>query len=212
MEIHEFTGGIFQTNGYLVEDQGRRLLIDAPEGVCDWLVESELAPDLVLFTHLHYDHVVDAAALKAQFGCPLWSHSEPNPDLTLESVLQQMPGADFNIEPFSIDRTLAGLDSVEIDSSGTIDLLHIPGHSPDSLCFLPRLTDANEARSLVFGGDVLFQGSIGRTDFPHGSHQQLIEGIKEKLLPLPGDTVVFPGHGPSTTIAHERISNPFVRA
>lgn len=211
MTIEVFTGGAFQTNGYLVQAGDTRILVDAPEGASAWLAAREMPPDALLFTHLHYDHVVDAAAIQSRFDCPLWSHSDPDPDLTLETLLQQMPGPDFTIEPFTIDRLLAGEESVEIGSL-LLDLLWVPGHSPDSLCFRWQPGDDDGTPGpVVFGGDVLFRDSIGRTDFPHGDHQQLLSGIREKLYPLPGETVVYPGHGPSTTIGHERLSNPYVR-
>ena len=212
MTIEVFTGGAFQTNGYLVQVGDTRILVDAPEGASDWLAGKDTPPDALLFTHLHYDHVVDAAAVQSRFGCPLWSHSNPDPDLTLETLLQQMPGPDFTIEPFTIDRLLAGEEKIEIGSLA-FDLHWVPGHSPDSLCFRAEIGDDDESlASVVFGGDVLFRDSIGRTDFPHGDHQQLLTGIRDQLYPLPGETVVYPGHGPSTTIEHERNSNPYVRA
>lgn len=212
MKIEVFTGGAFQTNGYLVESGDSRILVDAPEGVAQWAAGRVTSLDALLFTHLHYDHVVDAAAIQARFGCPLWSHSDPDPDLTLETLLQQMPGGEFTIEPFTIDRLLADETGIEIGSLA-IELLWIPGHSPDSLCFhAGNQGEADSSFPVIFGGDVLFRDSIGRTDFPHGDHDLLLSGIREKLYPLPGGTVVYPGHGPSTTIAHERTANPFVRA
>lgn len=211
MNIHRFTGGVFQTNGYLLESGGRRILFDAPEGITDWLSEREWAPDAVLFTHLHHDHVIDAAAIQERFECPLWAHSPPDPDLTLQSLFAAIPDfQDFSVDPFSIDRTLAGESTIEI-AEQTIDVLWVPGHSPDSLCFLPKIAEEDEPATL-FGGDVLFQGGVGRTDFPHGDQALLFAGIREKLYPLPGSTIVSPGHGPNTTIGQERIGNPFVRA
>ena len=85
-----------------------------------------------------------------------------------------------------------------------VEIMHVPGHSPDSLCFVHR------ERRLAFGGDVLFQGGIGRTDFPGGSMEQLVEGIRTKLFGLDEDVTVLPGHGPPTTIGAELADNPFV--
>jgi glyoxylase-like metal-dependent hydrolase (beta-lactamase superfamily II) len=89
--------------------------------------------------------------------------------------------------------------------------VHVPGHSPDSLCFLFQAVGAEEAGGVLFGGDVLFQGSVGRTDFPHGDGPMLIRGIQQKLFGLPDGTVVLPGHGPATTIGVEKVSNPYAR-
>jgi hydroxyacylglutathione hydrolase len=212
MKIDVYTGGYFQTNGYLILHPDGRLVIDAPEGIAEWLADQGIVPDAVLLTHLHYDHVIDAAALRERFGCPIWSHSPPDADLTLETVLKETIGWPFDLAPFSVDRTLAGETEVEI-AGFRIRLDHVPGHSPDSLCYRPRPASADQELPvpLLFGGDVLFRGGIGRTDFPHGSHGLLLEGIREKLYTLPDQTRVFPGHGPETTIGREKASNPFVR-
>lgn len=211
MKIDCFTGGYFQTNGYLLAQGDQCWLVDAPEGIADWVEARGLKPGLLLLTHLHYDHIIDAAAVKESFGCPVWSHSRPDADLTLETVLKEAIGWPFDVAPFEVDRTLAGESGIE-HAGLAFDLYHVPGHSPDSLCYAPRTEDPAEAPLVLFGGDVLFQGGIGRTDFPHGNHAQLLDGIRKKLYPLPGDTVVYPGHGPATTIGRERIENPFVRA
>lgn len=210
MNIDVFTGGYFQTNGYLFVHDGGSCLIDAPEGVADWLMIRGVSPDLLLLTHLHYDHIIDAAAVSSRFGCPIWAHSSPNPDLTLETVLKESIGWPFDVAPFTVDRELAGLSDIE---SGGMEfaLHHVPGHSPDSLCYRPRIGEESGAPRL-FGGDVLFLGGIGRTDFPHGNHALLLDGIRNQLYPLPGETIVHPGHGPATTIGRERMGNPFVRA
>ena len=207
MEIDVFTGGYFQTNGYLMSHSGGRLLIDAPEGIAAWLAEKDTPPDALLLTHLHYDHVIDAAAVQERFGCPIWAHSEPDADLTLETVLKEAIGWPFELSPFAIDRTLA--EETEVEIAGLkITLLHVPGHSPDSLCFAPEAPE--KSTPILFGGDVLFRGGIGRTDFPHGSHPQLLSGIREKVFTLPEETIVYPGHGPETTVGTEKRTNPYV--
>lgn len=210
--IDAFTGGQFQTNGYLMSlPGGGRILIDAPEGIANWLASREYGIDLLLLTHLHYDHVVDTAALKRTHDCPVWAHSKPDPDLTLESALEKMIGSPMNLEPFEVDRLLAGESAIEIaDSAGSLGFLHVPGHSPDSLCFGPFDHAELESPPVLFGGDVLFRGGIGRTDFPHGDHELLLSGIREKVFALPDETVVLPGHGPATTVGIEKRSNPFL--
>lgn len=213
MKIESYTGGYFQTNGYWLTTVSGQLLVDAPEGIANWLVERGAQIDAVLFTHLHYDHVVDAAAVKERFACRMFAHSRPDADLTLETVLKENIGWPWNLAAFEIDELLVGSDSVVPlagagQTGGNADLawevLHVPGHSPDSLCFMPA------GEGIVFGGDVLFAGGLGRTDFPHGDGPLLLQGIEEKLLVLDDGTRVLPGHGPETTIGRERSSNPFL--
>lgn len=214
MRVDIFTGGLFQTNGYLLTLPEGQILVDAPEGVADWLDRRGARPGVLLLTHQHHDHVVDAAAVRSRFGCPLWACSPRDPGLTLESLLQDIGGFDFTLEPFPVDRLLESESAIR-PAGIPLRILHVPGHSPDSLCFHWQPGAAGEEAGaagspLLFGGDVLFRGSIGRTDFPHGDHELLLAGIRKSLYTLPGDTRVFPGHGPETSIALERATNPFV--
>lgn len=203
-EIDHYCGGIFQTNGYLVRHEGKSWIFDAPEGIADWLEESGVRPDGLVLTHQHHDHVLDAGKIQERFGCPLYAYAEPSEELTLSKRLELMMGMPCPIDPYTIDYLFAGQPELELGGL-RLDLYHIPGHSPDSVCF--RL----HGEPVVIGGDVLFSGSIGRTDFPNGNHGQLISGIKEKLWPLPDETYVLPGHGPATTIGAEKENNPFLR-
>lgn len=211
MEIECYTGGFFQTNGYLLQGKDGNILIDAPQGVAAWLNEKGVKIDELLLTHLHHDHIIDAAALKREHPeCIIRSHSAYDDDLTLASLLRHAIGGLADLEDFESDELLEGQE--EIESAGfEFALKHVPGHSPDSLCFyLAGENDINPGVPILFGGDVLFNGGIGRTDFPHGSTEMLLNGIREKVLTLPGDTVVYPGHGPATTVADEAESNPFL--
>jgi glyoxylase-like metal-dependent hydrolase (beta-lactamase superfamily II) len=197
------TGGIAATNAYLLTLPGGTLVIDAPEGTADWLRRLGVRPDVLLLTHQHFDHVMDAAALKREFGCRIVAWSAYSRDLTLELLFSAVSGMSVNVPPFEVDDVLEGKSTLE--AAGEVwSLLHIPGHSPDSVCF------HHEAEKTVFGGDVLFECGVGRTDFPGGSHTRLITGIVEKLMPLDDATVVFPGHGDSTTIGAERMGNPYL--
>lgn len=201
--LSSFTGGIAQTNGWLLQTDSGSVVFDAPEGMTEWLENSGAKVDALVLTHQHFDHVLDAARIKVAHGCRIFSFSAFSRDLTLEQLFGAVTGSSFSVEAFEVDEVLEGRDTVEIGGLAW-QLLHIPGHSPDSLCFhQPDL-------KVVFGGDVLFLDGVGRTDFPGGSTQQLITGIESKLLALPDDTRVFPGHGDPTTIGRERMENPFL--
>lgn len=201
MKITSYTGGFTQTNGYLIETPDGNLLIDAPEGVADWLDEKGVRVDEVLLTHQHYDHVLDAAALQSR-GARLYAFAPYSTSLTLEEAARAW-GMPISVEPYRIDallepgkpQSIAGLE---------ISTAHVPGHATDGVIFhLP-------AHGMVFSGDTLFAGSIGRTDLPGGSTRQLLDGIARHLLTLPPETRVLSGHGPATTIGREAAGNPFL--
>lgn len=201
MKITSYTGGFVQTNGYLVETPDGNILIDAPEGIAEWVSERGVRVDHVLLTHQHYDHVTDAATLGA-VGAKLHALNEYSKDLTLESAARGW-GLPISVAPYRIDSRfeiekplkLAGLE---------FSLAHIPGHSLDSVTF--HLA----GHGVVFSGDTLFAGSIGRTDLPGGSTTQLLDGIARHLMTLPPETRILPGHGPGTTIGEEAMGNPYL--
>jgi hydroxyacylglutathione hydrolase len=202
LDIHCYTGGIAQTNAWLLESPQGSLLIDAPEGTARWLLARGARVDALLLTHQHFDHVQDAAQVKSEHDCRVLAWSAFSRELTLEHLVGAV-GARELVPEFSIDEVLAGRDQTEV--GGLVwKLMHIPGHSPDSLCFYQA--EAGE----LFGGDVLFFDGIGRTDFPGGSFEQLLAGIRDKLLSLPESTRLHPGHGPATTLGRERRHNPFL--
>ena len=205
--IKSYTGGFAMTNGYILSfESGANLLIDAPDGISTVLEDAKINVTALLLTHLHYDHSIDAAAVKESQNCPIYSFSELSEDLTLES-LGRLP---ISVPKFDVDHLLEGESSLTIDDCCNFELLHVPGHSPDSVCFRPN-APSKEHEKVLFGGDVLFRGGIGRSDFPHGDEKALLSGIRDKLYALPEETVVFPGHGPETTIGDEKTGNPFVR-
>lgn len=201
MKITPYSGGMTQTNGYLVETPDGNFLVDAPEGVADWLADQGARVDHVLLTHQHYDHVLDAAALQAR-GARLHAFAPYSTELTLEAFARAW-GMPISVEPYRIDLLLA-MDRPLRLAGREISLAHIPGHAPDAVTFY--LADF----SVVFSGDTLFADSIGRTDLPGGSTQQLLDGIARHLMILPPDTRVLSGHGPATTIAREAAGNPYL--
>jgi glyoxylase-like metal-dependent hydrolase (beta-lactamase superfamily II) len=198
-----FTGGSAATNGYLIQAPEGSILIDAPSGIATWLEEIGEKPIALLLTHQHYDHVEDAAAVKEWAACPIHAFAAYSKELTLESMLQSM-GWPVDVPPFSVDHVLAGQSTIMVGGAAC-GVFHVPGHAADSAVF--HFPDAGVA----YVGDTLFAGGVGRTDLPGGSWQQLLEGIRRDLLTLPGETLIFPGHGGESTIAEEIQSNPFLR-
>ncbi|MFT3991163.1 MAG: MBL fold metallo-hydrolase [Luteolibacter sp.] len=197
MKISSYTGGFVETNGYLIETPEGNLLIDAPAGIRQWLKDRGVRVDHLLLTHQHYDHVEDVSALQAD-GVKVHAFAPYSKTLTLENL-----GLPLSVKPYTVD-SIFDLSQPLALAGRTIRLAHVPGHSTDSVTFyFPE-------NALLFSGDTIFAGSIGRSDLPGGSTKQLLDGIAEKLLVLPGMTQVFPGHGPSTTIDSEIRENPFL--
>ncbi len=205
-EVRHFVGGALGTNAYWVQGetdgQPSAVLFDAPEGVAEWAREQGLPVAALVLTHGHFDHIEDAARVRREFGCPVYCHAADQP-MVMERGYFERIGIPIRIEPTEVDHRLE--EGVALEVAGRVfRVLHVPGHSPGSVC----LYDA--AAGVLIGGDVLFAGGIGRWDFPGGGLEMLVDGIRAKLFTLPDTTIVYPGHGPATTIGGERASNPFV--
>ncbi|MFN8531699.1 MAG: MBL fold metallo-hydrolase [Anaerolineae bacterium] len=211
IEIRYTTLGIAATNAYLVADSETKEAIlidpvDQPESLYQMAAEAGWTIKLIVATHAHFDHVLASKGLKALTGAPFWIHGEAVPmlnnlpDQGLRFTGQRFPEA---AQP---DRLLTSeSESIEVGAI-RLETRYTPGHAPGHLSlFMP-------AQKIVFSGDALFAGSIGRTDLPGGSHPLLMESIFTQLLTLPDDTTVLPGHGEATTIAHERQYNPYIQA
>ncbi len=148
-DISMFTGGIAQTNGYLVKLPCGTILVDAPEGVASWLKRQGADVDALLLTHQHFDHVLGAAEVVADHGCPVLAWAPLSKDLTLERLFGAVTGTAYSVPEFTVDEVLEGRAEMDLFTH-VVKLFHIPGHSPDSVCFyLPE-------QGLLFGGDVLF--------------------------------------------------------
>lgn len=196
-----FTGGAYETNCFLVEAPGGNILFDAPEGADERFAGEKI--DLLVLTHGHWDHTADAAAIKRRHGCRVLCHADAVPMVAEKDFFERL-GFPLRVEPVEPDGLLA--EGTGQDLLGEkFDVLDVPGHCPGSLCFYAP------AHGLLVGGDVLFRGGIGRWDLPGGNGELLLRGIRGKILTLPRETEVLPGHGPSTTILNEKATNPFLR-
>lgn len=200
MTIDTFTGGVFDTNSFFLPEPG--ILIDAPQDTAEWLAARGHRVALLLLTHGHIDHVWDAARIQREHGCEIAYHAETGPMVTERDFFLKL-GFGWEIDP--ITRGIS-LDEAASTVLRGIDfqVLLVPGHCPGSLCFL-----AKDAR-VLFGGDVLFAGGIGRWDLPGGDRDLLLSGIRKKIFPLGDDVTVLPGHGSATKIGVERETNPFL--
>ncbi|MDA7875874.1 MBL fold metallo-hydrolase [Akkermansiaceae bacterium] len=201
MKILVHTGGVFQTNGYILsEDDGTCIVIDSPAEIADFLDQSSLRATHLLLTHQHLDHIEDAAKLRAQ-GAKVLAFQNYAPEIIMEKRLQEM-GLPVEASPFEVDEVIEDSPTLRIGDY-RFEIHYVPGHSPDSISFYLS------SKSWLFAGDSLFNGSIGRTDLPGGNHEQLLDSIRQKLYSLPDETAVFPGHGPRTSIGEEKKTNPF---
>jgi glyoxylase-like metal-dependent hydrolase (beta-lactamase superfamily II) len=174
-----------------------------PERILALIAELNLEPDRILLTHGHLDHVGASADLARRLGLPIVG---PHPDdaFLIQALPAQCQTLGFPpVADFEPDQWLQQGDTVSVGEE-QLEVLHCPGHTPGHVVFV-HVKDR-----LAQVGDVLFRGSIGRTDFPRGNHQQLIDSIRQKLFPLGDDVRFIPGHGPMSTIGHERRTNPFV--
>ena len=201
MHIDTFTGGIFDTNCFYLPES--KILIDAPQDAAGWLERKNHRVEMLLLTHGHIDHVCDAARIQRQHGCRVGYHPDTLPMVTDPQFFRRL-GFNWEVEPIVADLALESSPSICLQNL-TFQIFEVPGHCPGSLCFfLPE-------HRLLFGGDVLFAGGVGRWDLPGGNRDLLLSGIRSKLLTLPGDVTVLPGHGPATRIGVEKTTNSFLQ-
>lgn len=210
IQIQSFVCNPYQENTYVLFDHTRECVIIDPgvytaqeqNALAAFITENKLKPVRLLNTHCHIDHVLGNHFIHSMYGLlPEFHEAEVQ-------LLEAIPGYAAQM---GIRYALSPLPTSYLKETGTVhfgesalELIFAPGHSPGHLCFYSK------ADNFVIGGDVLFYQSIGRTDLPGGNHQQLLDSIRFKLFPLPGDCQVYPGHGPHTQIQFEREHNPFL--
>jgi len=204
MRIETFTLGELQENAYLLIDAegGGAVVIDPgdyPTRLIERVNELGAEPLAVLLTHGHWDHVNGVREIKHAFDVPVYLHEA---DAAIyKHVAEQAELFGFHADPQPPpDHLLTGGETLELGPF-RIDVIHTPGHTQGGVCY--KIDDA------VFVGDTIFVGGIGRYDLPGGSFEQLVKGIRQKLLTLDDNVTLYPGHGPPTTVGTERRSNPF---
>ncbi|MNN42252.1 putative metallo-hydrolase [compost metagenome] len=211
LQIKTFTFNPYQENTYLLyNEEGNALIIDpgmyGEKEQVEFLTFVDLhnlTPQLLLNTHCHIDHVLGNYFIHEKFDLlPQFHEGELSTLIAVQNYAPQM-GFRYDISPIG-EVFLKDGDKIQIDND-ELEVILAPGHSPAHICFY------SASQKFLIGGDVLFRNSIGRTDLPGGNHQQLLDNIKQRLYTLPDDTIVYPGHGPSTTIGFEKNSNPFIQ-
>jgi hydroxyacylglutathione hydrolase len=223
--IASFPAGPWQTNCYVASTKpGEECVIidpgmDAAAGVAELILEHRLKPVAVLLTHGHLDHMFSVTPLCRSYASSCWVHpedrvllSDPLRAMGLETrlLLERMTGSSAAFtEPDDV-RELS--DGAEVAVAGlSFQAIHAPGHTPGSTMFQTAYQVSPQIDSVIFSGDVLFAGSIGRTDLPGGSPPDMLKSLRTKVLPLPDTVAVLPGHGPQTTMARERVGNPYLQ-
>ena len=209
MNLHVLPAGPIQTNAYLLTapQRGEAVLIDAPGNV--WRdVSGILAKEKcrlveLWLTHGHWDHTKGGAEVVRETGARVRAHGDDRPLIETPEVMERFMGENLKLEAIRVDHWVTPRE--RFNAIGLeVEVRHVPGHCPGNVLFYFAALKA------AFVGDALFSGSIGRTDLPGGDFEQLERAIRGEIYTLPDDTVVLPGHGPKTTVAKEKASNPYV--
>jgi hydroxyacylglutathione hydrolase len=209
VKIHVLPSGPIQTIGYLLTEPtlGEAVLIDAPGDIMarikPLLAEENCTLRELWLTHGHWDHTQEAARVKRETGARVSAHPADRELIETPEVMEGYMGQKLGLEGVAVDRWLAAGEKLTA-LGREFEVRHVPGHCPGNVLFYVA-----EARA-AFVGDALFNGGVGRWDFPGGDFDTLARSIRTQIYTLPGETVVFPGHGPRTTVAAEKEDNPYV--
>lgn len=213
LKVKQFVFNLFGECTYVVSDEDSREAIVVDPGMADpaelarfdkYVEDNNLHLTGVVNTHMHLDHCFGANYVKDRYGIPVRAHAD---DAFLGNTLAEQ-ALRFGMrahggDSVMIDSPLADGDTITLGSD-TLEVIHTPGHSPGGICLY------SPTGRFLLAGDTLFKGSVGRTDLPGGNARTLAGSIRNRLFTLPADTLVLPGHGPSTTIGHEKATNPFI--
>lgn len=206
LKIETYVLGPVMTNCYFAinEDTKETVIVD-PADKADVLIQKidkeALKPVAVLLTHGHFDHILAASEIAASFHIPIYASKEEKELLETPSLnLSVSLGKNISLTPATLlnDKDIINLAGTEVN------IIHTPGHTSGGICYLFKES------KILFSGDTLFEGTVGRADLPTGNLNTLLDSVNRKLMTLPDDITVFPGHGESTTIGHERNTNPYV--
>ncbi|MDK1030584.1 MAG: MBL fold metallo-hydrolase [Planctomycetia bacterium] len=210
MKVQRFEIGSYMTNCYVLADDEGSMIIDAGEGiepVIEFCRKNQLVPQMLVITHGHADHICGSAAVKEAFPEIEIAAGRRDASLLSSPLRNLSPLMGKWVKGPKADRLLDEDDLVEVGGM-KLRVLDTPGHTKGAISLYSD--EGPNGRPVVFTGDALFAGSIGRTDFPGASRRTLLKSIKTKLLQLPDETEVYPGHGPPTTIGAEKAENPFL--
>lgn len=210
LKLHVLPAGPIETNAFLLTDaeRGEAVLVDAPGQIWEQ-VKPILARDgcrltELWITHGHWDHMQGAAEIVKETGAKVSAHRDDQILLETPGVMEVFLPGTIRLHPVKTDRWV--IDGDVIESLGRRwEVRHVPGHCPGSVLYW------SAADGIAFSGDAIFQGGVGRTDFPGGSMAKLEKSIRERIYTLPAETRLFTGHGDATTVADEMATNPFVR-
>ncbi len=210
IKIEKFVVNPLGENSFIISDEtGECIFVDPGfyydeehEEVRDYIKSNNLTPVKITNTHCHFDHIMGVEFVRNEFKIPFLAHADDV--FWVEKAIDQGKMFGFEMKPVEpVDTFLVENEFVEFGNT-KLKIIHVPGHSPGHVVFY------SEPDKKLIAGDVLFYGSIGRTDLPGGNYETLISNIKNKLFALPDDTVVYCGHGPETTIGFEKKTNPFL--
>ena len=206
MKLKILVVGPLEENCYIIYDEESReaFIVDPgaePERIVDFLDKERLQPAFIANTHGHWDHVGAVGALKEKYGVPFYLHADDGK--WLEEPLCDLFGKS-SAKGLLVDQKLVDGETIAF-CGDTIHVIHTPGHTEGGCVLWLEKTGA------AFTGDTLFKGTVGRTDFPGGSYEAILESVQQKLAVLPDDCAVFPGHGPKSDMAWERAHNPYMR-